>query len=190
MIIASYIHCIIKFAKSGNILTGPVKHCANCGYMGCLHRHGCYSRNLITFQRCCKISIQRYKCPSCGKTYSIRPFFILPYFQYSFFVVFSVLVQSFVFQYSFSRISSIYLALNPLSMISSSHISFYCKRFRLCHPRVKLFLASSGVFQACHGVNSSEVSTTVSGIADFLGMGRNFPYEYHTSIHKSFMQKP
>ena len=190
MIIANYIHCIIKFAKLGNILTIPVRNCDVCGYLGCLHRHGCYSRNLITFKGCYRISIQRYKCPSCGKTCSVRPFFILPYFQYSFFVIFSILLQSFAFKYSYTRIISVSLALNPSSCISISHISFYCKRFRLCCPQIKLFLLSSGIFSENSSVDSCEVSTTVMGIADFSEMGRNFPYEYHASLRKFFMQKP
>ena len=190
MIIASYIHCIIKFAKLGNILTVPVRNCAACGYLGCLHRHGCYSRNLIILSGCCRIFIQRYKCPSCGKTCSVRPFFILPYFQYSYFVIFSILLQSFVFRHSYTRIVSTLLGLDSSSSISKSHISFYCKRFRLCCPHVNIFLYSAGIFPDCSATACYGFSTTLRGMIDFTCRGGNFPCDYHSSLRKFFMQKP
>jgi len=187
IIIASFINCITKFANSGNILAVPVIGCSHCSYLGYLHRHGRYFRNLITFHGCYKIPIQRYKCPSCNKTCSIRPFFILPYFQYSFFVVFSILLQSFVLKYSYQLIISNSLATNPFSCISASHISFYCKRFRLCCPGIKFFLISSGIFPS---EGSYEASYILEGITDLLWQGHNFPHEYHASFHRFFMQKP
>jgi len=190
MIIASYIHCIIKFAKPGNILTVPVKNCAACGYLGCLHRHGCYSRNLIILSGCCRIFIQCYKCPSCGKTCSVRPFFILPFFQYSYFVIFSILLQSFLFRLSYTRIVSTLLALNPSSSISKSHISFYCKRFRLCCPHVNFFLYSAGIFSSCSAAACCGFSNTLKVMLDFTGLGGNFLHDYHCSLSKFFMQKP
>ena len=187
MIIASFINCITKFVNSGNILVVPVIVCMQCSYLGYLHRHGRYLRNLITFKDCYRVPIQRYKCPSCGKTCSIRPFFILPYFQYSFFVVFSILLQSLVLKYSYRLIILNSLAINPLSCISVSHISFYCKRFRLCCPCIMLFLLSSGIFPY---EGSSEVSAIITGIADLIWMGRSFPFEYHACLNRFFMQKP
>jgi hypothetical protein len=189
MIIASYIHCIIKFAKSGNILTVPVRSCAVCGYLGCLHRHGCYSRNLIILSGCYRIFIQRYKCPCCGKTCSVRPFFILPYFQYSYFVIFSILLESFVIRHSYTRIVSTLLALDSSSSISKSHISFYCKRFRLCCPHVNIFLYSEGIFPDWSATACRGVSNTLKGMMNYTISGGNFPHAYHCSLHKFFMQK-
>lgn len=190
IIIANFINCIIKFTNSGNILTVPVRGCSNCGYLGCLHRHGCYQRNLITFTGCFRISIQRYKCPSCGKTCSVRPFFVLPYFQYSFFVVFSILLQSFVFKYSYSRIVSCFLALNPSGLVSISHISFYHKRFILCHPIVKVFLMSSSVFSHYSTIDICELSCSLRSIFDLISSGNNFLLDFYSSVHRYFMQKP
>lgn len=168
----------------------PVVGCSNCGYLGCLHRHGYYLRNLITFHGCYRVSVQRYKCPSCGKTCSARPFFILPYFQYSFFVIFSILLKSFVLKYSYRRIISDFLFLKPLGCISVSHISFYCRRFKLCYPSIKLFPLSSGSFPEYPSAASCGVSSTLNSIADLIWAGRNFLYEYHKSLHRFFMQKP
>lgn len=190
IIISSFINCITKFAKSGNILTLPVKNCSNCGYLGCLHRHGCYPRNLITFTGCNRIYIQRYKCPSCGHTCSVRPFYVLPYYQYSFFIVFSILIQIFVFKQSYSHIIFKLLYLNPSNFISASHLSFYRKRFLLCYPQVKVFLSASAVFPDFSGTTSSDFSAVLWSIVDFIGYGNNFILAYFLIMHKSFMQKP
>lgn len=168
----------------------PVRSCTSCGYLGCLHRHGCYSRNLIFFKGCHRVFIQRYKCPSCGKTCSVRPFFILPYFQYSFFVIFSILLQSFVFKYSYRHIISDFSVLRPLGCISVSHISFYCKRFKLCYPNIMLFLLSSGIYPGYSSTVSCDISATLISISDLVWTGQNFLYEYHKSLHRFFMQKP
>ena len=189
IIIANFINCIIKYAKTGNILCVPMRGCHNCPYERYLHRHGSYSRNLITFNGCFRVSIQRYKCPSCGKTFSLRPFFILPYFQYSFFVIFSILLQSFVFKLSYSKILLNFLCTKHLSLISISHISFYTKRFKLCFPQTKLFLLSSGLFAQDTNDNTYEFSTSVISIMSYINQGNNFILKYHLSLHKHFMQK-
>ncbi|WP_408645592.1 DUF6431 domain-containing protein [Thermotalea metallivorans] len=63
--------------------------CPSCGYEGMLHRHGHYDRNVVTLYQHFVISIQRFQCPSCKKTYSLLPSMLIPYFVYSFdFVIF------------------------------------------------------------------------------------------------------
>ena len=185
IIIANYIQCIITFVKTGKVLSAPVRSCFSCGYMGCLHRHGCYSRNLITFKKCYRVTIQRYKCPSCGKTCSVRLFFILPYFQYSYFVILAVLFRSFVCKQSYNRIILSLRALSPWSSITSSHLSFYCNRFKRCYPQIRLFFISVGIF---HEEDFNQISA-VKAIVNF-SVASNFPYDYHDSFHKFFMQKP
>lgn len=61
--------------------------CRSCGYEGMLHRHGHYDRNVVTLTQHFVISIQRLLCPCCGKTYSLLPSFLIPYFIYTFDVV-------------------------------------------------------------------------------------------------------
>ena len=190
IIIANFLNCIISYAKAGNILCVPIRGCHNCPYEGYLHRHGSYSRNLITFNGCFRVSIQRYKCPCCCKTCSLRPFFILPYFQYSFFVIFSILLQSFVFKFSYIQILMTFSSINHLSLISISHLSFYTTRFKLCFPQVKLFLLSSGIFSPCPDGSNYDFSTAVVSIFSYIIQGNNFILKYHLSLHKHFMQKP
>ena len=55
--------------------------CCNCAVK--LKRHGFYERNALAGKRCYRISICRYLCPSCLKTVSLLPWFLLPYFQHN-----------------------------------------------------------------------------------------------------------
>ncbi|WP_423244837.1 DUF6431 domain-containing protein [Fonticella tunisiensis] len=48
-----------------------------------IHRHCHYDRNVVTLNQHFIISIQRFLCPCCGKTYSLLPSFLIPYFIYT-----------------------------------------------------------------------------------------------------------
>jgi len=50
--------------------------CLECGFDGLLHRHGHYKRVVITLSDADIINIYRFKCPSCEKTYALKPTFI------------------------------------------------------------------------------------------------------------------
>lgn len=60
-----------------------VEICPCCSYPKKLKRHAFSQRYVISFNKPLQIFILRVKCTSCGKTFSILPDFILPYFQYS-----------------------------------------------------------------------------------------------------------
>jgi hypothetical protein len=69
---------ITEYAKLRKANVFPVKYgCKNCGYEGRLHRHGFYQRNAITIFATYRIFILRVKCPSCNKTYSVLPSFLI-----------------------------------------------------------------------------------------------------------------
>jgi hypothetical protein len=57
--------------------------CPQCRAKNTLLRHGFYERNAIEDEVCYRITICRLKCPDCGKTFSILPDFLLPYFQHT-----------------------------------------------------------------------------------------------------------
>ncbi len=57
--------------------------CPCCSYPSNLPRHGFYWRNALFRKSQFRIPILRLKCPSCGKTISLLPDFLLPHFQYS-----------------------------------------------------------------------------------------------------------
>jgi transposase-like protein len=56
--------------------------CPHCKGKTRLYRHGFYFRNAIDTNQY-RIPICRLKCPSCKKTLSILPTFLLSYFQYT-----------------------------------------------------------------------------------------------------------
>lgn len=97
MIITKISKSITEYAKLGkaNVFTDKYG-CKNCGYEGRLHRHGFYSRNVITRYTVYRVFILRLKCPSCNKTYSVLPSFLIPYYQYSFDFIFLCLYYSYV----------------------------------------------------------------------------------------------
>jgi len=50
--------------------------CLKCGFDGLLHRHDQYERDVVTLSTAYTITMYRFKCPSCGKTHTLRPTFI------------------------------------------------------------------------------------------------------------------
>jgi hypothetical protein len=57
--------------------------CPICRAKNRLLRHGFYERNAIEHHESYRIPICRLRCPDCGKTVSILPTFLLPYFQHT-----------------------------------------------------------------------------------------------------------
>lgn len=72
------------YAKDRYSVVFPVlTKCPCCNSAVKLKRHGFYERNALAGNRCYRISVCRYLCPSCLKTVSLLPWFLLPYFQYT-----------------------------------------------------------------------------------------------------------
>ncbi len=59
-----------------------MKNCPICKHPEALEKHGFYWRNALFTKRQFRILIRRLKCSSCGKTISLLPDFLLPYYQY------------------------------------------------------------------------------------------------------------
>ena len=103
--------------------------CKVCGYSGMLHRHGHYSRNVVTLFQHFTIDIQRFKCPSCSKTYSCLPCCLIPYFIYSFDVVIFSLYCVYPFANKATSVCNLLHSINSCSFITPQSISFFKKRF-------------------------------------------------------------
>jgi len=103
--------------------------CKVCGYSGMLHRHGHYSRNVVTLFQHFTIDIQRFKCPSCSKTYSCLPCCLIPYFIYSFNVVSFSLYCVYPLANKAASVCKLLHNINPCSFITPQSISFFKKRF-------------------------------------------------------------
>lgn len=75
---------IKTYAKDRYSVVYPVMtECPCCCAQVKLERHGFYQRNALVRTKCYRIDICRYWCPSCGRTVSLLPWFLLPYFQYT-----------------------------------------------------------------------------------------------------------
>lgn len=67
--------------------------CPLCRAKKRLQRHGFYDRNAIEEAVCYRIPICRLKCSDCGKTFSILPDFLLPYFQHTLAFIIQILLS-------------------------------------------------------------------------------------------------
>lgn len=129
MIINNFLKNITKYLNLGKeIYISPIYDCKFCGYEGMLHRHGYYSRNVITKYYIKRINVLRVKCPSCNKTHAVLPSFLIPYYQYSFEFIFECLYLSFVMKNSYSRIVNFFNSFNPELSLSPSNVYSFKKR--------------------------------------------------------------
>ncbi len=102
--------------------------CKSCGYTGMLHRHGSYSRNVITLHQHIVIRVQRFFCPSCTKTYSRLPSCLIPYFIYSFDVIIFCLYSTICLSHKIHNICCVLNQLNPSCFITKQSIWFFKRR--------------------------------------------------------------
>ncbi|MGI6308512.1 MAG: DUF6431 domain-containing protein [Dethiobacteria bacterium] len=106
-----------------------INNCPCCSYPSTLPRHGFYWRNALFLKSHYRIPILRLKCPSCGKTISLLPDFLLPHFQYSLEYILEVVRQFFV-----QSKTTIYYQL----------LQFYRRRFRRNLNRILAFYRDQG----------------------------------------------
>lgn len=146
-IIDKSIKNITKYIQLGKENLAPIQYgCRNCGFEGRLHRHGVYYRNVITKLRITRIPIQRVKCPSCNKTYSVLPSFLVPYFQYSLQTILLCLFMGSLLDFSYGKILMSFHKVNPLSTLTPSHLRFWRKRFKGSLLNLHLFFAAYNDF--------------------------------------------
>ncbi|WP_198006914.1 DUF6431 domain-containing protein [Desulforamulus reducens] len=73
-----------EYANRGTQNDFPqIDRCPHCKGLVTLQRHGFYWRNAIEGESLYHIPICRLKCPSCKKTVSLLPDFLIPYYQYT-----------------------------------------------------------------------------------------------------------
>lgn len=179
---------ITRYAKLGKDNDFPVIcGCRNCGYEGKLHRHGFYQRYVITQYEVYKVFILRVKCPSCNKTYSLIPSFLIPYRQYCFEHIFLCLYYSFVKGYSYLKILEVFKGLNPHTLFSSANIYFFRKRMIDVTPHVNLFFAN--IDDMYFDMAKPSVSCIVNKIWLFIEKKQDFNLVYFTKMPAYFFKK-
>lgn len=106
-----------------------IERCPHCKGRIRLARHGFYWRNVITAAKQYRLPICRLVCPSCRKTVSLLPSFLLPYFQYTVDVILEKLHKSLVY-----------------GKITGCHqlVLFYRKRFIKNLNRIEMFFRDTG----------------------------------------------
>ena len=72
----------------------------NYGYIECpccgsdkLISYGGYERNVIVYNTYTKVKIKRVMCKECGKTHSLIPYFLTPYYQYEKTFIYRVCIE-------------------------------------------------------------------------------------------------
>ena len=75
------------------------KEC-NYGYIECpccgsdkLISYGGYERNVVVYNTYTKVKIKRVMCKECGKTHSLIPYFLTPYYQYEKTFIYRVCIE-------------------------------------------------------------------------------------------------
>lgn len=164
--------------------------CSACGYEGMLHRHGHYDRNAITLYEHLIISIQRFLCPKCGKTYSLLPSALIPYFIYSFDVVIFCLNSVFSLSKKTNDICTHLKDLNKQCYICIQSISFFKKRFISNIHAVNSFFAAIDSFHYDSDLSvftaGASASILLKKILSF-DTGSSFNYEYFKKMPRYFL---
>lgn len=164
--------------------------CPACGYKGMLHRHGHYDRNVITFYQHFIISIQRFLCPSCKKTYSLLPSFLIPYFIYTFDVVIFCLYLVFELHEKSSHICQILNNFNSQCFICIQSICFFKKRFLSKAELINSFFVAIDSFHYDSDLTifskDAAASILIKKILRF-DCSKSFNYEYFKKMPRYFL---
>ncbi len=131
-----------QYAERGRGNVFPeIDCCPMCRAHNRLQRHGFYERNAIENDKVVRIPICRLKCPDCGKTLSLLPVFLLPYFQYTMAFIVQLLLSFWL------------LRLLPCSRQLRC---FYVQRFRAKQTDMALFIRETGDRQSCEASPDTE----------------------------------
>jgi hypothetical protein len=118
-----------EYARLGRKNDFPtVECCPHCRGVIRMKRHGYYWRNALENDLEYRIPICRLKCPSCGKTFSLLPSFLLPYFQHTLRHI----------------IKEIHIGLTKAIYRYRQRIEFYRKRYLGKLKQVEMFFRSMG----------------------------------------------
>lgn len=164
--------------------------CPSCGYEGMLHRHGHYDRNVVTLYQHFIISIQRFLCPCCRKTYSLLPSFLIPYFIYTFDVVVFCLYSILQLQQKASHVCHILNDCNRQCFISIQSIYFFKKRLLSKAHIINSFFAAIDFFHYDSDLSMfSKDAAAAILIAKILRFdsSSSFNYEYFKKMPKYFL---
>ena len=140
-------------ARGVNNAFPRINRCPHCRGMVNLLRHGFYWRNAIEGDELYRIPICRLKCPSCNKTVSLLPDFLIPYFQYTVSTILDRLKSCFI---------------NRVIIGQRQLIAFYKKRYIKQLKQVEMFFRDDG-FRGPLPAGSKEKATKLLEMILALG---------------------
>lgn len=188
MIITSFFKNITKYLDLGKeIYISSVYGCKSCGYEGMLHRHGYYSRNVITRYSINRINILRVKCPSCCKTHAVLPSFLIPYYQYSLEFIYECLYLSYVVKDSYSKIVDFFNSLNPDLSFNISNISSFKKRMNGNKYTINSFFANFDSLY--YDMDNPTIATILDKVKKFPKDILDFNFTFFKIMPKYFFSK-
>lgn len=188
IILTKFLKNILEYEKLGKANIFPVQYgCKNCGYLGKLHRHGFYYRNAITRYTIHRVVIIRFKCPSCKKTYSLLPSFLIPYYQYTFDTIFLCLYYMFILQKSYLEIIAIFNSFNPYTFFSISNIFSFKKRFFTTLSFINSFFTHYEDFY--YDLDKPSLRSVTKKIEKFISKQGEFNYSFFEVMPKYFFAK-
>lgn len=187
--ITNFYNNITKYFELGKAIFIPHPFgCKNCGYQGRIHRHGYYQRYVITLYTIHRVYILRMWCPSCKKTYSILPKFLIPYYQYSFDTIFMCLYYLYTLNYSYAKVINIFHNSNPQCTLNITYLWNFKKRMKYYVPLSNLFFAHFEDFY--FSMDEPSVNTILDKIKSFNESENHgdFNYTYFTTMPQYFFK--
>ncbi|MDK2799619.1 MAG: hypothetical protein PWQ70_1238 [Clostridiales bacterium] len=187
--ITNFYKDITQYFQLGKAIFIPTPYgCKHCGYLGRIHRHGYYQRNAITRYTVYRIHILRLKCPSCKKTFSVLPSFLIPYYQYTFEVIFLCLYYFYVLKFDYNKVISTLQSFHAQCAITTTYLCNFKQRMSQCTPLVRLFFAHYDDFYS--DMDCIDASLAVLKIHQFIESKKDFNFEYFCRMPKYFFAKP
>jgi len=173
--------------KDKNIFKQQIYECPNCKFEGRLYNHGSYQRNVITEDNSYRITINRVKCPICGKTHALIPDFLIPYFQHSFYTVKKCLELKFLERYSYKNIIDYFEQRNINSYISAPAISIFVNRFISITSNIRLFFNTYTEIYSNESTSERELLTFINAYNS--NSNSQFNLNYFKNMPTFFMCK-
>ncbi len=159
-----------EYSKRGMNNDFPsVDVCPCCSYPTPLLKHGFYWRNALCLKHQYRIPILRLKCPSCKKTISLLPDFLLPNFQYS-------------LEFILDTLRKFYL--DCKATVYYQLLQFYRRRFWGNLNRIGAFFRDQGLLDI---LPEKEKAIKLLKLIGAFPKARTFAKRFHDHFQRNFM---
>lgn len=147
--------------------------CPRCKAKVKLTRHGFYWRYIYLIKNAVKVPVCRYFCPSCRKTISLLPTFLLPYFQLPLRVIIKL-------------IQSIALGKKGFLDLKRQHVQFVKKRFMNNLNWIEAFFRDKG-FCGYIIQDKKEKAMKILELINTAATVETFSQRFHNHFLRAFM---